>query len=571
MEASFSVTCDRTTRSGTWKSARASRPPPARAARRTDAGAPATASPPPGPPSRETLHPLDWKISNAGSRRRRSDDGGGVFERKARRRSRRQRQIDAKARAANAATQAKAGKDVADEEEDENAFINKLKREREESSQPEAKDGGPTAAPQLAVATDPDASYDPMRDDEGGEDGVDDAVASLRDEGVNGTAHTNLTASFLHANPCHSNIRTMVKSNMNFNRKATRCNPEALPLAVDSELYMLEDPSEIFAHAENLNKSVSSRVARTGIAAHGDDPATSELSMTAEDALAPLLTITKRSTRPSCALVGSSGQLLARKRGDEIDGHDIVLRINQAPTNGTCGEYTGTKTTVRFLNGRWTYKYAHVDRTPYLPLEKDSILVVSRSSGKDYHRLFSKLRTIRPDVKLRMLSRRVIKTAAEMLKAYRGQARGQLGVSFRGGNTPSSGLVALVFAFNVCSRVSIYGFGLLGKFDRVKNNKKFYHYFAHMLGQRAMDEVHSFDAELSLMASLGQQSAQGGGDAVRFCGFNKRIRYNVTSSDEAGEGEGGGDGGEGEGEGGRGRGGGEGEGAGPESGRRQLY
>ena len=36
----------------------------------------------------------------------------------------------------------------------------------------------------------------------------------------------------------------------------------------------------------------------------------------------------------SCALVGNAQRLLLEERGEEIDGHDCVMRLNQAPTMG---------------------------------------------------------------------------------------------------------------------------------------------------------------------------------------------------------------------------------------------
>lgn len=36
----------------------------------------------------------------------------------------------------------------------------------------------------------------------------------------------------------------------------------------------------------------------------------------------------------SCAVVGSSGAMLAAERGAEIDAHDLVMRFNNARTEG---------------------------------------------------------------------------------------------------------------------------------------------------------------------------------------------------------------------------------------------
>jgi hypothetical protein len=50
-----------------------------------------------------------------------------------------------------------------------------------------------------------------------------------------------------------------------------------------------------------------------------------------------------------CTLVGNSQQMLFSKRGEEIDGYDVVMRLNQAPTYGF-EEFVGNKTTFRMIN-----------------------------------------------------------------------------------------------------------------------------------------------------------------------------------------------------------------------------
>ena len=51
----------------------------------------------------------------------------------------------------------------------------------------------------------------------------------------------------------------------------------------------------------------------------------------------------------TCAIVGSSGELLRERLGATIDAHDLVVRINLAPVGGY-EEAVGSKTSLRVLN-----------------------------------------------------------------------------------------------------------------------------------------------------------------------------------------------------------------------------
>ena len=51
-----------------------------------------------------------------------------------------------------------------------------------------------------------------------------------------------------------------------------------------------------------------------------------------------------------CAVVGSSALLLTSAMGAEIDGHDAIFRINDAPSGGPYGSHVGNRTDVRMGN-----------------------------------------------------------------------------------------------------------------------------------------------------------------------------------------------------------------------------
>jgi hypothetical protein len=51
-----------------------------------------------------------------------------------------------------------------------------------------------------------------------------------------------------------------------------------------------------------------------------------------------------------CAVVGNSGTMLAAKHGADIDRHDMVLRMNNAPLGRQWAANVGQKTTISLVN-----------------------------------------------------------------------------------------------------------------------------------------------------------------------------------------------------------------------------
>eukprot|EP00899_Mesostigma_viride_P026236 jgi/Mesvir1/6798/Mv08999-RA.2 len=96
-----------------------------------------------------------------------------------------------------------------------------------------------------------------------------------------------------------------------------------------------------------------------------------------------------------CAVVGNSGSLLLTRFGRDIDSHDVVFRINQAPTLGY-EELVGVRTTFRLLNRMWTLGYggSHKVSRKYrtgLPLEPGVHLVASRGEIGNFVALYKKM------------------------------------------------------------------------------------------------------------------------------------------------------------------------------------
>lgn len=59
-----------------------------------------------------------------------------------------------------------------------------------------------------------------------------------------------------------------------------------------------------------------------------------------------------------CAVVSNSGHVLGSRRGHEINGHDCVIRMNAAPTQGFEAD-VGNKTTVRVVSHSSVRRLVH--------------------------------------------------------------------------------------------------------------------------------------------------------------------------------------------------------------------
>mmetsp|Transcript_9634 Transcript_9634/g.19981 ORF Transcript_9634/g.19981 Transcript_9634/m.19981 type:complete len:384 (-) Transcript_9634:310-1461(-) len=214
------------------------------------------------------------------------------------------------------------------------------------------------------------------------------------------------------------------------------------------------------------------------------------------------LAIASRYKWRTCAVVGNSGTLLDSHYGASIDKHDVVIRMNQAPTKGS-EPHVGRKTTFRIMNSLWSHRYAH-GYAPWdpgyehLPLEQKSTLIMSRVAVTVYNSMFEFWRRRRPDITLLLLSSRVVSIIRQVLMDYRTRlCRAGYG-PYMGGNTPSSGYVGVYLAMQMCGKVAVYGFGI----NEVGGEKVSYHYYKGYAARKVGTEVHAFDVETFLIEAL---------------------------------------------------------------------
>eukprot|EP00899_Mesostigma_viride_P002608 jgi/Mesvir1/12348/Mv00531-RA.1 len=260
------------------------------------------------------------------------------------------------------------------------------------------------------------------------------------------------------------------------------------------------------------------------------------------DSLAPILpdsgaAVMARYDWSDCALVGNSGSLLRSNYGTRIDGHRLVVRVNQAPTEGY-EAHVGAKTTFRLINHMWTQRYAQlpldlasVPAAKRIPLEPGVTLVASRLGADqqaDLEALHRRLsRQTGPSApSMLVLHRQAIPQARHLVDLYRwcrkeagksgsgavgmhGARPGVVGasdsngggVTFSGGNLPTSGMVALFALINACQKVTVYGFGEGGVAGAP------YQYYKGLSGRSEGKSLHSFDAESELLDALVKHGA----------------------------------------------------------------
>lgn len=145
-------------------------------------------------------------------------------------------------------------------------------------------------------------------------------------------------------------------------------------------------------------------------------------------------------SRPSCAVVGSSGLLIGSRLGDEIDAADVVIRMNSAPTARHEAD-VGRRTSVRFAT-----------MTPYRSLMRagpfDAPVVVYCNTAW-LGVCWSAIETGDPVLSRPSLAPRVSPRLVLHGSSILGTRR----------ILPTTGMLAVLTALRLCSSVAVYGFG----------------------------------------------------------------------------------------------------------------
>mmetsp|Transcript_48064 Transcript_48064/g.120407 ORF Transcript_48064/g.120407 Transcript_48064/m.120407 type:complete len:407 (-) Transcript_48064:202-1422(-) len=205
----------------------------------------------------------------------------------------------------------------------------------------------------------------------------------------------------------------------------------------------------------------------------------------------------------SCAVVGNSGELLQGALGAEIDAHDMVIRMNAAPTKGF-EQHVGNKTTFGFVNHAHFKRLATMaaHRVPAQMEGKGSLVLFESTIYQAYFHIYEELTARFPPKELAMvivspdftsvsyeLWRRMCDIVIQETKTEYVHKK------------PSSGWFATVFSAQVCDQVDLYGFEAYHFTRGSKKRTTKYHYFDEASG---FTNVHSFELSIKVFQRLAQ-------------------------------------------------------------------
>ncbi|KAG0483138.1 hypothetical protein HPP92_011222 [Vanilla planifolia] len=199
----------------------------------------------------------------------------------------------------------------------------------------------------------------------------------------------------------------------------------------------------------------------------------------------------------SCAVVGNSGILLGSGHGSRIDGHSLVIRLNNARIAGYQDD-VGGKTSISFLNSNVLHLcFQRVDCfcQPYGDSVPIVMYVCQASHFVDYVVCNSshKAPLLVTDARFDALCARIVKYYS--LKLFVEETRKHpaewIDVHDEKLFHYSSGMQAVILALGICKQVSVFGFG------KSKAAKHHYH-----TNQKMELGLHDFRAEYAFYKDL---------------------------------------------------------------------
>ncbi|KAK8679760.1 hypothetical protein V6N13_145196 [Hibiscus sabdariffa] len=199
----------------------------------------------------------------------------------------------------------------------------------------------------------------------------------------------------------------------------------------------------------------------------------------------------------SCAVVGNSGILLKSDYGALIDGHEFVIRLNNARTE-KFEKNVGSKTSISFVNSNILHLCARKEGCfchPYGGNVPMIMYICQPVHFMDYLVCNSshKAPLLITDPRFDILCARIVKYySAKRFVEEAGKALEEWGSTHDGSMFHySSGMQAVMLALGMCDEVSVFGFG--------KSTSAKHHYHTN---QKSELRLHDYEAEYAFYHDL---------------------------------------------------------------------
>lgn len=189
-----------------------------------------------------------------------------------------------------------------------------------------------------------------------------------------------------------------------------------------------------------------------------------------------------------CAVVGNSGNLRGSGYGPDVDGHNFIMRMNQAPTVGF-EQDVGSRTTHHFMypeSARNLPANVSFVLVPFKAL--DLLWIASALSTGQIRFTYAPVKSfLRVDKeKVQIYNPAFFKYIHDHWTEHHGRY-------------PSTGMLVLFFALHVCDEVNVYGFG-------ADSRGNWHHYWENnrYAGEFRKTGVHDADFEAHIIDMLVQ-------------------------------------------------------------------
>ncbi|PIK52301.1 putative alpha-N-acetylgalactosaminide alpha-2,6-sialyltransferase 5-like isoform X2 [Apostichopus japonicus] len=182
----------------------------------------------------------------------------------------------------------------------------------------------------------------------------------------------------------------------------------------------------------------------------------------------------------SCAIVSSSGQLLGRNAGKEIDANDCVIRMNDAPVNGYEND-VGSRTSIRVVGHTNIKKSFGVNLDLQKQLFEDPVTRTERVVVHFFQRteideleefdIIEELARKYPNTDFNYFTSTKMKFSEKLFLQETGISRAQARTWF------STGWFTLLYAIDTCESVNVYGMVHENYCDENPEERTPYHYY----------------------------------------------------------------------------------------------